>query len=188
MSDIKALAFSGSTRKDSWNGKLINEVAHLAEEKGITVTRLHLNDYPLPIYNGDLEERDGLPTTAIELQNLFNAHNILLIATPEYNGFFPALLKNTLDWTSRPTDTQGASASFTGKPVGLFAASPGRLGGIRALGHLRSQMADLGAIVSGTGVSVGEAHNAFDANGKLTSEPLIDMIDSQLAALMTQTA
>src|ERR1700760_1974754 len=102
---IRILAFSGSTRRGSFNQKLLNIAAHGAAEAGANITHISLNDYPLPIYDADLESQSGLPANAEALQKLVAEHDALLIASPEYNGGYTALLKNTLDWLSRPDRT-----------------------------------------------------------------------------------
>ena len=94
----KILALSGSIRRDSWNRKLIQAAVDAARAAGGDVTLIDLADYPLPLYNGDLEDRDGLPDNALRLKALFKQHDALLIASPEYNSSIPPLLKNTLDW------------------------------------------------------------------------------------------
>ena len=103
----KILAFSGSIRRESWNRKLIRVAVDATRAAGGDVTLIDLADYPLPLYNGDLEERDGLPDNAQRLKALFKEHDALLIASPEYNSSMPPLLKNTLDWVSR--EWQGES-------------------------------------------------------------------------------
>ena len=170
MSHVRLIAFSGSTRKDSFNRKLIAAAATEAEHQGASVTVVDLNDYPMPIYNGDLEEAEGLSENVMNLQALFKSRDGFLISTPEYNGFFPALVKNTLDWLSRTSDTQASLASFKGKPVGLLSASPGGLGGIRALAQLKTQMGELGCITHGANTSVGGAFSAFNEDGSLADE------------------
>ena len=170
MTQVRLIAFSGSTRKESFNRKLIAAAAAEAERQGAVVTLIDLNDYPMPIYNGDLEEAEGLPESVTNLQALFNNHDGFLISTPEYNGFFPALVKNTLDWLSRASDSQEPLASFKGKPVGLLSASPGGLGGIRALAQLKAQMGELGCITHGSNTSVGGAFNGFTEDGGLSDE------------------
>ena len=97
----KILAFAGSTRRDSLNRKLIQVATSIAAGAGAEVTLLDLNDYPLPLYNGDLEATAGLPEAALRLKEVFKAHDALMIASPEYNSSVPPLLKNTLDWVSR---------------------------------------------------------------------------------------
>lgn len=163
----RLLAFAGSLRRDSFNRRLIHVLAAGAREAGAEVTVIELRDYPLPIYDGDIEDA-GMPEHVRRLQALLATHHGLLMATPEYNGAVPALLKNTLDWISRPTADGGAgTALFDGKPAGIVAASPGALGGLRALIALRDSLAKLGLWVAPAQVAVGRAGEAFDGSGDL---------------------
>ena len=185
MTKPNLLAFAGSTRAGSWNKKMINAVAARAEALGATVTVIDLADYPMPIYDGDLEDKSGLPDNALKLQSLMSSHDGFLISTPEYNAFFPAVLKNALDWVSRPSPHQEGLASFRNKPVGLFAASPGRLGGIRALNQLRTQMSELGGVIPSGGVSLAQAHDAFDDSGAFVNEAVEQMVDGAIRSTLS---
>ena len=184
MSRPNLLAFAGSTRSGSWNKKMIGAVTARAEALGANVTLIDLADYPIPLYDGDLEAAQGLPENAQKLQSLMSAHDGFLISTPEYNAFFPALLKNVLDWASRPSPGQEGLVSFQGKPAGLFAASPGRLGGIRALNQLRTQMSELGSVIPSVGASVAQAHDAFDENGAFVNEAVEQMVDDVIRSTL----
>lgn len=170
MSEIRLLAMCGSARRDSHNRRLIHVLARGAEAAGARVTVIEPREFVLPLYDGDLEAEEGLPSAAAALQRLFAEHHGLLLATPEYNGFFPPLLKNTFDWISRPladgSDRPG-TVHLRGKPAGIAAASPGALGGIRALQHTRQYLANLGFLVVPAQVGVARAHEAFDATGDL---------------------
>jgi NAD(P)H-dependent FMN reductase len=135
---LKILALAGSARRDSFNKKLVRAAAAGASAAGADATVVDLREFPLPIYDGDLESEGGLPPAAIRLKELFNGADGLLISTPEYNGSIPALLKNTIDWVSRSPQATPDLAPYQGKSVGLLAASPGALGGLRALTHFRS--------------------------------------------------
>jgi len=188
MSKPNLLAFAGSTRAGSWNKKMIGAVAARAEALGANVTVIDLADYTIPIYDGDLEAQTGLPENALKLQSIMTEHDGFLISTPEYNAFFPAVLKNALDWVSRPSPSQDGLASFAGKPVGLFAASPGRLGGIRALNQLRTQMSELGSVVPSGGASLSQAHEAFDENGAFVNEAVAQMVDNVIRATLKAAA
>jgi NAD(P)H-dependent FMN reductase len=163
----RLLAFAGSLRQESFNRRLIRVLAAGAREAGAEVTLIELRDYPLPIYDGDIEST-GMPDNVRRLQALLAGHHGLLIATPEYNGAYPALVKNTLDWISRPTaDDRAGTTLFEGKPAGIVAASPGALGGLRALIALRDSLAKLGLWVAPAQVAVGRAGEAFDESGDL---------------------
>lgn len=165
MKPIKILAFSGSTRKASLNVKLLNFAVAATLEHGAQVTHIDLRDFPLPIYNGDLEAESGVPESAQALRELLLAHDGLLIASPEYNGSVTALLKNTLDWCSRPANGIDGLAPFRGKAVGLMSASLSPFGGLRGIIDLRGIMAKLGATVLSEDVALPTAQNAFDPDG-----------------------
>jgi NAD(P)H-dependent FMN reductase len=167
----KILAFAGSTRTGSYNKKLAKLAADAARDAGADVTLIDLKDYPLPLYDGDLEEKEGLPQNAHKLKDLFHSHDALLISAPEYNSSITGVLKNALDWVSREaTDDEPALRDFTGKVAALFSASPGALGGMRGLVHLRSMLGNIGVIVLPDQVSVPKAHEAFDEQGSLKDE------------------
>src|SRR5688572_13699701 len=134
----KILAFAGSTRTDSYNKKLIKIAVAGAQAAGGDVTLLDLRDYPLPIYDGDLEAEKGLPENGRRLKDIFLAHQGLLISSPEYNSSISAVLKNAIDWVSRPAPNEPPLGCFLNKAAALMSASPGALGGLRGLVHLRS--------------------------------------------------
>ena len=119
----KILAFAGSTRSNSFNKRLVRAAAVMAEEAGATVTIVDLRDYPLPLYDGDLEQAEGLPEHAATLYELFKSHDALLISSPEYNSSVSAVLKNTIDWVSRPRDGEQPLEAFSGKVAGLLCAN-----------------------------------------------------------------
>lgn len=164
----KLLAFSASTRKDSFNSKLLPILVSGARHAGAEVTVISLTDYPMPIYNGDDESEGGMPASAQALLELLSQHDGLLIATPEYNGFFPPLLKNTLDWMSR-TDPTGQSGlrHFQGKTAAISSASPGGFGGVRSLMATRQYLTILGLTVIPEQITVSRAHAAFNEKGEL---------------------
>lgn len=170
----RILVFAGSARRDSLNKKLAREAARLAREAGAEATFVDLDDYPIPLFHGDLEAAEGMPENARKLRALFLAHDALLVASPENNSSVTALLKNTIDWLSRDLgegrgDDSGL-APWRGKVAGLMAASPGAFGGVRGLPHLRQVLATLGVTVLGTQVAVPRAHEAFGDDGRLADE------------------
>jgi chromate reductase len=169
----KLLIFAGSTRAHSWNRKLAGVAADLARTAGAEVTAIELADFELPLYNADLEAR-GTPAAAIALKELFHAHPAWIICSPEYNGSYTGLLKNTLDWVSSPVkghpQWSSGTLPFAGKVVGLLSASPGALGGLRSLGHLAPLLLNLQCWVAPKQFALSRAGEAFDANGQLTSE------------------
>jgi NAD(P)H-dependent FMN reductase len=171
MSTPRILAFGGSLRRDSFNQKLAAAAASGAREAGAEVTVIALRDFPLPVFDQDLEAAEGMPEAAKKLKQLFRDHHGLLIASPEYNSSITAALKNTLDWISRAeSDEEPPLAAFTGKAAALCAASPGGLGGLRGLVHLRAILGNIGVTVLPDQVAVSQAHAAFLADGSLADE------------------
>lgn len=163
----RLLAFAGSLRTGSFNRRLIRVLVAGGRAAGAEVDLIELRDYPLPVYDGDIEAA-GMPEVVRTLQTMMGDHDGLLIATPEYNGSMPALVKNTLDWISRPmADGRMGTALFEGKVAGICSASPGPRGGLRSLIVLRDALAKLGLWVAPSQVAVGNAGSAFDAEGDL---------------------
>ena len=163
----KILAFAGSTREGSFNKKLIRIAAAGATAAGAEVTLLDLRDLPLPLYDGDLEAREGIPENARKLKELMVAHHGFLISAPEYNSSITGVLKNAIDWASRPASGEPSLVAFTGKAAALMSASPGALGGLRGLVHLRAILSNIGVLVIPDQVAVPLAHEAFAADGSL---------------------
>lgn len=161
------LAFAGSARRESYNKKLLAAAVAGAEAAGARVTPLDLRDHPLPLYDGDLEAESGLPEKAVELRGLFRSHRGLLIASPEYNSSLTPLLKNTLDWVSRSPEGGGDLSGFRGKVVALCGASPGPLGAMRSVTHLRALLSNIGCTVLARQVTLRGASDAFDDDGRL---------------------
>jgi NAD(P)H-dependent FMN reductase len=191
MPAIRLLAMPGSARRDSWNRRVLTVLAQGAERAGARVTSFEPREHPLPLYDGDLESSDGLPPAAAHLQALFAEHDGLLLASPEYNGFFTPLVKNTLDWLSRPLpDGSGRPGTIhvRGKPAGIVSASPGALGGIRSLQHTRQYLSNLGFLVVPEQVGVPRADSAFAADGTLTDERLRRSVEAVGAAVATLAA
>ncbi|HVR85650.1 MAG TPA: NAD(P)H-dependent oxidoreductase [Planctomycetota bacterium] len=162
----KILAFAGSLRTESLNKKLIRIAVQGAQEAGAQVTLVDLRDFPMPIYDGDLEAT-GLPESALKLKKLFSDHHGLLVASPEYNGSIPGPLKNTIDWVSRGAPGERPLAAFTDKVAGLLSASPGAAGGMRGLMHLRASLTHVNVLVLPQQVSVSRANEAFSPDGSL---------------------
>jgi len=165
------LAFSGSTRKDSFNKKILKIAAQGARDAGVEVTLIDLKDFPLPLYDSDLEMSSGLPSNALKLKQLMREHDGLLIASPEYNSSISAVLKNTIDWISRPENDQEPFLDcFNGKTAALISASPGALGGLRGLVHLRSILSNINVLVLPAQETLSKANEVFDAEGNLTDK------------------
>jgi chromate reductase, NAD(P)H dehydrogenase (quinone) len=161
----RILAFAGSLRRDSFNKKLVSIAAHGAREAGAEVMLIDLKDFPLPLFDQDLEAAQGPPEAATRLKRLFIDHDGLLIASPEYNSSFPAVLKNAIDWVSRPAPNEPPLVGFKGKVATLMSTSPGALGGLRGLVHVRSILGSIGVIVLPDQIAVAKAHEAFHADG-----------------------
>ncbi len=167
----RLLAFAGSVRRDSLNVRLIRFAAREARAAGAETTLLDLAELGLPLYNGDLEADEGLPAGAARLKELFLAHDGFLIASPEYNGSISPLLKNAIDWASRPVAGQPPLVWYAGKVAGLMAASPGALGGLRGLAHVRQILSGIGVVVAPAQHAVARAGEAFDSEGALAGQP-----------------
>ena len=167
----RLLAFAGSVRRDSFNARLARFAAREAEAAGAEALLLDLAEFDLPLYDGDLEAGEGLPAGAARLKELFLAHDGFLIASPEYNGSISPLLKNAIDWVSRPVAGQPPLVWYAGKVAGLMAASPGALGGLRGLVHVRQILSGIGVIVAPAQHAVARAGDAFDGDGGLAAEP-----------------
>lgn len=170
MSKPTILVFAGSARADSVNKKLAAAGASAVRKAGGEATLVDLKDYPAPIYHGDEEEAHGVPDTILAFKKLISAHDGLMIATPEYNGFVPPLLVNIFSWVSRPSNDGGSEDVLKSKHVAIMAASPGRLGGVRVIPRLRDCLCELGCIPVQGFVTVPSAHSAFGADGNLTNE------------------
>lgn len=167
----KILVFGGSLRRDSFNQKLAAIAAQGAREAGAEVTLIALRDYPLPVFDQDLEAAQGKPEAAARLKALFLEHDGLIIASPEYNSSVTAALKNAIDWVSRADrDDEPMVVAFSGKSAVLCAASPGGLGGLRGLVHLRAILGNIGVTVLPDQVAVSAAHQAFKEDGSLVDE------------------
>jgi chromate reductase len=160
---MRILAFAASLRAASLNRKLIQQAAViLRSEPGVELDLADFREFEMPIYDGDLEARDGIPRGGIEFIHRIQQADGLIIATPEYNGGIPGTLKNAIDWASRTEPIP-----FEGKPVLLIGASPGSLGAIRSLWHSRVPLETIGAHVYPEMFGLPRAHQAFDDSGAL---------------------
>ena len=163
MSALKILVIPGSLRTGSLNAKLAAVAAHALAREGAEVTRISLGDFPLPIYDGDLQAKSGVPKHAVNLKRMMSAHHGVLIVTPEYNSSVPALVKNTIDWVSRvqdPHETRGQV--FRDRVFAIAAASGNRLGGARALAALRLILSACHAQVIPNQFALAFAEDAYD--------------------------
>src|ERR1700751_4886687 len=138
MAALKILGIPGSLRTGSLKAELAAVSAYQIAQAGAEVTRISLADFPLPIYDGDLQTRSGVPKNAVNLKRMIGVHHGVLIVTPEYNSSLPPLLKNAIDWVSRVQDAHETRGQvFRERAFAIAAASAGRLGGTRCLGALR---------------------------------------------------
>ncbi len=184
---MKILAFAGSTRSDSLNQKLLDIAALGAIEAGAQVTSIRLGDYPLPFYCGDLEGKFGLPENAATLQRLVAESDALLIASPDYNGGYSAILKNALDWMSRPgSNGHSGLAQFANKAAAVISASPGPLGGSRGQLAIRGVLDKLGMLVIPQSFSLGLAHQAFEETHRLR-DARADLMVRAVGAALAET-
>lgn len=165
--EINVLAFSGSTRTDSSNQKLVAQAADIAKQMNARVLVINLKDFPMPFYNADLEAKEGLPPAAQQLRRLMKESHVILIASPEYNGSLSGLLKNAIDWASRDEQGKPSREAFAGKKFVIMSASPGPGGGTRGLEHLRKILENVGGVVIAGQVTVPNAYDAYDAKGNL---------------------
>ena len=162
---MKLLIFAGSLRNDSCNKKFAREAMRFAKEAGAEAEFIDLKEYPMPLYDGDIEATTGIPETTTNLGKKIAAADGLIISTPEYNGSIPGILKNVVDWLSRDKPV-----SLEGKHVLLIAASPGAMGGVRGLWHTRVPFEAMGVHVFPGMMGLSGAYTAFGEDGKLKEE------------------
>lgn len=189
MRPVRILVFSGSTRSGSLNGKLAGEVVRELALADAEVTRISLSDFPLPLYDGDLEKDKGVPEPAHKLKKLFQSHNGVFMACPEYNAGVTPVLKNAVDWISRLADPgEPPAAAFKQNRVfALGSASPGAFGGVRGLIAMRTSLEmGLGAMVIPQMTIVAQADKAFDAKGHLSDERPAGALKAMVQALIRQ--
>jgi len=185
----KILAFAGSTRAESFNKRLIKTAVAGARSASAEVTLIDLRDYPLPLFDGDLEAGEGLPPNGRRLKDLFLAHQGLLISAPEYNSSITGVLKNTIDWVSRPVAGEAPLACFDGKVACLMSASPGALGGLRGLVHVRAILQNIKVLVLPDQVAVPKADEAFNPDGSLKDpkrQAAVEALGTKLAQVIAK--
>jgi chromate reductase, NAD(P)H dehydrogenase (quinone) len=192
MPGLRLLVIAGSARRGSLSLQLAQSAGRMAAQAGAEVQPLDLRALQLPLYDGDLEARSGVPEDAARLRDAICDAHALLVVTPEYNGFPTPLLINAFDWLSRlqpAGDRPSGLAATAGKPVALLAASPGPLGGLRSMNYLRQylQMA-FAMLVVPQQFALGRAGDAFDAQGALKDERAQTSVSGVLAALGTLAA
>lgn len=176
---MKILAFAASCRSGSWNRKLIGLAAEIASRHGADVDLADFRDFDMPPYDGDLEERSGLPPGAAALRRRIEAADALMISTPEYNYSIPGTLKNAFDWVSR-----ARPIPWRGRSVYLMAASPSPMGGVRGLWQTRIPFEGCGALVFPDMFALPHAHQAFDENGRLRDAALAARLEKEVAGFV----
>jgi chromate reductase len=176
---IEMLGISGSLRQDSFNTAALRAARELAPED----VRLRIRTLEdIPVYNEDVR-LEGYPESVEALRSAIGAADAVLFATPEYNHSIPGVLKNAVDWASRPPEQP-----FQGKPIAIMGASPGRLGTARAQSHLRQCFVSLdGMVLNGPEILIGTAGDVFDDDGRLTDASTRERIAKMLEALAAWT-
>jgi chromate reductase, NAD(P)H dehydrogenase (quinone) len=188
MSALKILVIPGSLRSGSLNAKLAAVAAHALAQQGAEITRISLSDFPLPIYDGDLQAKSGVPKHAVNLKRMIGAHHGVLIVTPEYNSSVPALVKNTIDWISRVQDSHETRGQvFRERVFAIASASGGRLGGTRALAALRLILSACHASVVPNQLALSFADQAYDEMDHLKHPADIEALQALVRQLIDQS-
>ncbi|MES2090951.1 MAG: NAD(P)H-dependent oxidoreductase [Pseudomonadota bacterium] len=187
---VRLLVISGSSRQGSFNRQLVDLAGRKAQALGAQITAVDLAALDLPIYHSDWEAAHGVPAGALRLRELFASHDGLLLACPEYNALPTPLLINSFDWLSTVVADAGLPAgagATTTKPVGLMAASPGGLGGIRALPIVRTFLStNFAMVVVPEQFSLPLASDAFDGSGALNKVEQDQMLGKVVASVVQQ--
>jgi chromate reductase, NAD(P)H dehydrogenase (quinone) len=177
MSALKILVIPGSVRTGSLNARLAATAALELAQAGADVSRISLDDFPLPIYDGDLQTKSGVPKNAINLKRMMSAHHGVLIVTPEHNSSVPSLVKNTIDWVTRVQDINETRGQvFRQRAFAIAAASESRLGGTRALSALRLILSACQATVIPNQLALSFASEAYDDMDRLKHPADIDAL------------
>jgi len=185
MPALKILVIPGSLRTGSLNARLAAAAAHQFVQAGAEVTRISLADFPLPLYDGDLQSKSGVPKNAINLKRMIGAHHGVLIVTPEYNASVPPLVKNTIDWVTRVQDAHETRGQvFRGRAFAIAAASESRLGGMRALAALRLILSACHASVIPNQLALSFAGQAYDDMDRLKLPPDIEALGALVRQLV----
>jgi len=186
MANPKILVVPGSLRTGSHNVKLAALAVKELTAAEADVTRISLEDFPLPIYDADLENKAGVPGNALALKQMICAHHGVFIASPEYNASVTPLLKNAIDWVSRVREKGDPPlAAFKGRAFAISGASPGPYGAMRSLLALRQILAvGCGALVIAEQVGVPNAEQAFDDMDDLTDSRAANALRNQAARLI----
>jgi NAD(P)H-dependent FMN reductase len=185
MSALKILVIPGSLRTGSLNARLAAAAAYQFAQAGAEVTRISLGDFPLPIYDGDLQTKSGVPKNAINLKRMMSAHHGVVIVTPEYNSSVPPLVKNTIDWVTRVQDAHEIRGQvFRDRPFAIAAASEGRLGGTRCLAALRLILSACHATVIPNQLALSFAGQAYDDMDRLKHAADVEALNALVRQLI----
>jgi chromate reductase len=185
MSALKILVIPGSLRTGSHNARLAAAAAYQFAQAGTEVTRISLADFPLPIYDGDLQNKSGVPKNAVNLKRMIGAHHGVLIVTPEYNSSVPPLVKNTIDWVTRVQDAHEVRGQvFRERPFAIAAASENRLGGTRCLAALRLILSACHASVIPSQLALSFAAEAYDDMDRLKHPADIEALNALVRQLI----
>jgi chromate reductase, NAD(P)H dehydrogenase (quinone) len=184
---IRLIAFAGSTRMQSYNKRLVRLAARGAQAAGAEVTLVDLRDFPMPLFDEDLEKDKGMPEAGGRFKKLLIAHDGFLISAPEYNSSITGVLKNAIDWASRPVPGEPPLVAFQGKFAALMSASPGALGGLRGLVHLRAILGNIGVLLIPDQIAVSRAFEAFNDDGTLKDAKLQTAVEG-LGRKLTELA
>jgi len=185
MSALKILVIPGSLRTGSLNARLAATAAYELAQADAEVTRISLGDFPLPIYDGDLQTKSGVPKNAINLKRMIGAHHGVLIVTPEYNSSVPPLVKNTIDWVTRVQDAPEARGQvFRDRAFAIASASGSRLGGTRALAALRLILSACHATVIPNQLALSFADQAYDDMDRLKHPADIEALKALVRQLI----
>ena len=173
---LKILVFSASLRAESLNTRLARLAADAIERQGAAADLASMRDFDSPSYDGDAEASDGMPPGAQALRHRIEASHGFVIASPEYNGSMPGVLKNAIDWVSR-----ARPQPFNERHGLLLSASPSMVGGNRGLWALRVPLEHLGARIYPDMFSLAQAHRTLDDAGLIANERLRGRFDDTIA-------
>ena len=190
MNKPRIVVMAGSRRREALSRRVAAACVRALDAAGAEVERVELDDYPAPLYDGDLEAASGLPEAIVRLQRVLHASDGVLVVNPEYNGSLTPLLKNTLDWCSRPNPAdpeRSGGKVYAGRAAAVVGSSPGALGGMRVLFHIRDVLGYLGMQVIPQQLAVGKAGEAVGDDDRLRDAAQQDMLD-KLAAALVDTA
>ncbi len=174
----KIIAVAGSYRENSYNERVLAIAADGAREAGADVTVVDLRDYPMPVYDADMQHGGAFDDNALRFQDALNEADGFLIASPEYNASIPGGFKNAIDWASRANNKYGMYGVFKGKTAAMITASPGQFGGLRCLNHLRGVLTIMGVWVLPAEVAVTFVGQKFDGDGA-------EMTDEKMKSILT---